>query len=90
MQSRHGSLGRHGSFEPHRLPLDKMEYTTMPSVAERVGNRPSCPQPKLPLGDQLQGHHGGEGLGGAADPVMVIGRHGLPGRRIGPARRQEL
>ena len=28
-------LRRHGPFEPHRLPLDEMEYTTMPAVAER-------------------------------------------------------
>jgi fructose 1,6-bisphosphate aldolase/phosphatase len=30
---------RHGPFEPHRLPLDEMEYTTMPSVAERLASR---------------------------------------------------
>lgn len=30
---------RHGPFEPHRLPLDEMEYTTMPSVAERLTDR---------------------------------------------------
>ncbi|HWO71741.1 MAG TPA: fructose-1,6-bisphosphate aldolase/phosphatase [Actinomycetota bacterium] len=30
---------RHGPFEPHRLPLDEMEYTTMPSVAERLADR---------------------------------------------------
>jgi fructose 1,6-bisphosphate aldolase/phosphatase len=27
---------RHGPFEPHRLDLDEMEYTTMPAVAERL------------------------------------------------------
>ena len=32
-------LRRHGPFEPHRLPLDEMEYTTMPSVAERLAER---------------------------------------------------
>jgi fructose 1,6-bisphosphate aldolase/phosphatase len=32
-------LRRHGPFEPHRLPLDEMEYTTMPSVAERLADR---------------------------------------------------
>jgi fructose 1,6-bisphosphate aldolase/phosphatase len=32
-------LRRHGPFEPHRLPLDEMEYTTMPSVAERLSGR---------------------------------------------------
>jgi fructose 1,6-bisphosphate aldolase/phosphatase len=30
---------RHGPFEPHRLPLDEMEYTTMPAVAERLADR---------------------------------------------------
>jgi fructose 1,6-bisphosphate aldolase/phosphatase len=30
---------RHGPFEPHRLPLDEMEYTTMPAVASRLANR---------------------------------------------------
>ncbi|HHV17569.1 MAG TPA: fructose 1,6-bisphosphatase [Thermoanaerobacterales bacterium] len=28
-----------GPFEPHRLPLDEMEYTTMPLVMERLKNR---------------------------------------------------
>jgi fructose 1,6-bisphosphate aldolase/phosphatase len=32
-------LRRHGPFEPHRLPLDEMEYTTMPSVEERLHER---------------------------------------------------
>jgi len=32
-------LRRHGPFEPHRLPLDEMEYTTMPAVAERLQER---------------------------------------------------
>jgi fructose 1,6-bisphosphate aldolase/phosphatase len=30
---------RHGPFEPHRLPLDEMEYTTMPAVAARLADR---------------------------------------------------
>jgi fructose 1,6-bisphosphate aldolase/phosphatase len=32
-------LRRHGPFEPHRLPLDEMEYTTMPQVMERLDDR---------------------------------------------------
>jgi len=28
-----------GPFEPHRLPLDEMEYTTMPQVMEKLRNR---------------------------------------------------
>ncbi len=32
-------LRRHGPFEPHRLPLDEMEYTTMPQVMKKVQSR---------------------------------------------------
>lgn len=32
-------LRRHGPFEPHRLPLEEMEYTTMPAVMERLESR---------------------------------------------------
>jgi fructose 1,6-bisphosphate aldolase/phosphatase len=32
-------LRRHGPFEPHRLPLEEMEYTTMPSVAAKLTDR---------------------------------------------------
>ncbi len=32
-------LRRHGPFEPHRLPLDEMEYTTMPQVMKKLENR---------------------------------------------------
>jgi fructose 1,6-bisphosphate aldolase/phosphatase len=32
-------LRRHGPFEPHRLPLDEMEYTTMPSVMKKLEGR---------------------------------------------------
>jgi fructose 1,6-bisphosphate aldolase/phosphatase len=32
-------LRRHGPFEPHRLPLDEMEYTTMRAVAARLEGR---------------------------------------------------
>ncbi|MEX2229597.1 MAG: fructose-1,6-bisphosphate aldolase/phosphatase [Dehalococcoidia bacterium] len=32
-------LRKHGPFEPHRLPLDEMEYTTMPAVAAKMNNR---------------------------------------------------
>jgi len=32
-------MRRHGPFEPHRLPLDEMEYTTMPQVAEKLKGR---------------------------------------------------
>jgi len=29
----------HGPFEPHRLPLEEMEYTTMPQVQEKLTGR---------------------------------------------------
>ncbi len=32
-------LRRHGPFEPHRLPLEEMEYTTLPQVMERLKGR---------------------------------------------------
>ncbi|MFW6114060.1 MAG: fructose 1,6-bisphosphatase, partial [Actinomycetota bacterium] len=32
-------MRRHGPFEPHRLPLDEMEYTTMPKVMEKLEDR---------------------------------------------------
>jgi fructose 1,6-bisphosphate aldolase/phosphatase len=32
-------MRRMGPFEPERLPLEEMEYTTMPEVAERLGER---------------------------------------------------
>ncbi|MFC1925110.1 fructose-1,6-bisphosphate aldolase/phosphatase [Chloroflexota bacterium] len=32
-------MRRHGPFEPHRLPLDEMEYTTMPEVMRKLDNR---------------------------------------------------
>ena len=32
-------LRRHGPFEPHRLPLDEMEYTTMPEVMKKLEER---------------------------------------------------
>ena len=32
-------MRRHGPFEPHRLPLEEMEYTTMPQVSEKLEGR---------------------------------------------------
>lgn len=32
-------MRRHGPFEPHRLPLEEMEYTTMPQVAKKLRGR---------------------------------------------------
>jgi fructose 1,6-bisphosphate aldolase/phosphatase len=32
-------MRRMGPFEPERLPLEEMEYTTMPEVAEKLGDR---------------------------------------------------
>jgi fructose 1,6-bisphosphate aldolase/phosphatase len=32
-------LRRHGPFEPHRLPLEEMEYTTLPQVMKKLATR---------------------------------------------------
>jgi len=32
-------LRKHGPFEPHRLPLEEMEYTTMPAVMAKLRDR---------------------------------------------------
>ncbi len=32
-------MRRHGPFEPHRLPLEEMEYTTMPQVVSKLEAR---------------------------------------------------
>jgi fructose 1,6-bisphosphate aldolase/phosphatase len=32
-------LRRHGPFEPHRLPMDEMEYTTLPQVMAKLEER---------------------------------------------------
>jgi fructose 1,6-bisphosphate aldolase/phosphatase len=32
-------MRRHGPFEPHRLPLEEMEYTTMPQVMDKLKDR---------------------------------------------------
>ena len=32
-------LRRHGPFEPHRLPMEEMEYTTLPQVMEKLQER---------------------------------------------------
>lgn len=42
-------LRRHGPFEPHRLSLDEMEYTTMPQVAEKLAKRWSENDGSLPV-----------------------------------------
>ncbi|MDD2638811.1 MAG: fructose 1,6-bisphosphatase, partial [Methanothrix sp.] len=32
-------MRRHGPFEPHRLPMEDMEYTTLPTVLKTLGER---------------------------------------------------
>ena len=32
-------LRSHGPFEPHRLPLEEMDYTTMPKVMKKLRGR---------------------------------------------------
>ena len=39
-------MRRQGPFEPHRLHLDEMEYTTMPQIMKRLANRwQTIPEP---------------------------------------------
>jgi fructose 1,6-bisphosphate aldolase/phosphatase len=32
-------MRRHGAFEPHRLPPEELEYTTLPKVLEKLKER---------------------------------------------------
>lgn len=32
-------MRRHGPFEPHRLPMDEMEYTSLPKIMAKLGER---------------------------------------------------
>jgi fructose 1,6-bisphosphate aldolase/phosphatase len=32
-------MRRHGPFEPERLPLEEMEYTTLPAVLKQLEGR---------------------------------------------------
>ena len=32
-------MRQHGPFEPHRLPMADMEYTTLPKVMTKLGTR---------------------------------------------------
>ena len=43
-------LRRHGPFEPHRLTLEDLEYTTMRDLEERLADRwqPLAAEPELP------------------------------------------
>ncbi|GLY88903.1 fructose-1,6-bisphosphate aldolase/phosphatase [Actinoallomurus iriomotensis] len=42
-------LRRHGPFEPHRLPLEDLEYTTMPQIQARIADRwTPLPSPPVP------------------------------------------
>ncbi len=34
-----GYMRRHGPFEPHRLPMEDMEYTTLPGVLKNLSSR---------------------------------------------------
>jgi fructose 1,6-bisphosphate aldolase/phosphatase len=49
---------RHGPFEPHRLPLDDLEYTTMPAIAARLESRweqlPKLVSPSASEGDEVE------------------------------------
>jgi fructose 1,6-bisphosphate aldolase/phosphatase len=51
-------LRRHGPFEPHRLPMDEMEYTTLPQVMARLADRwqPANGHKKEESEFELMGH----------------------------------
>ena len=59
------TMRRHGPFEPHRLSLDEMEYTTMPQIMERLAARwqpiPEPGQPARELVGAGRGHARGDG-----------------------------
>jgi len=44
------SLRAHGPFEPHRLPLEEMEYTTLPEIMKKLARRfePLAAKPGAP------------------------------------------
>jgi fructose 1,6-bisphosphate aldolase/phosphatase len=51
-------LRRHGPFEPHRLALDELEYTTMPQVAAHLADRweplPTATVPEQARGERVE------------------------------------
>ena len=84
-------LRKHGPFEPHRLPLEEMEYTTMPLVAKKLEpalagattRRPAskhggADQPKSSRHDAVILRNEGSVLSLTVSPA---------GRRPGPCRR---
>jgi hypothetical protein len=64
-------LRRHGPFEPHRLPLDEMEYTTMPSVAERLADPWEAAEVSVPT---VEPEAAAPGVGGANSGVRFLER----------------
>jgi hypothetical protein len=74
-------LRRHGPFEPHRLPLDEMEYTTMPSVAERLADPWEAAEVSVPT---VEPEAAAPGVGGASSSVRFVERR--PGRAAGEQR----
>lgn len=59
-------MRRHGPFEPHRVPLDEMEYTTLPQLQKRLRERWSAVedgrQPEMAAAGPGQGQLGAEDL----------------------------
>jgi fructose 1,6-bisphosphate aldolase/phosphatase len=44
-------LRRHGPFEPHRLPMEEMEYTTLPRLMHKLKDRWLPIDTPVPTGD---------------------------------------
>ena len=79
-------LRRHGPFEPHRLPLEDPEYTTMKDLEERLADRwhllkdlkerladrwhPLAAEPKLPRQPTPSEPNGERACGGSPRRIM--------------------
>jgi hypothetical protein len=77
-------LRRHGPFEPHRLSLDEMEYTTMPSVAERLAGRWEVAEISVPVLFWAQPDRSARGQLLALDQGHMIGRWAGGSSRLSP------
>jgi fructose 1,6-bisphosphate aldolase/phosphatase len=49
-------MRRHGPFEPHRLPLSELEYTTMSELEQEVAGRWHLMTGELAVPDRREVH----------------------------------
>lgn len=81
-------LRRHGPFEPHRLPMDEMEYTTLPEVMAKLVGRwhpikerqtePAGSNWESGLGDSVMKHDPGR----RRNTLNLEQKQGDPGRSL--------